>query len=501
MDLEFNKTVLQYLRCVVNEVKDLEQTGEIKLPDGTPDIGRVLCCWGQTLVRGKEWRGDGLAISGGVMVKVLYEPDGTDALQCTEIWIPFQTKCEFEQMEKDGNICVISRLLALDARTASARKMIVRARIGLGIKATIHDRMDVSVAPELPADIQLLKNKYPVQLPVEAGEKAFAIEENITLLDSEPVMAKMISCNATPVSTETKVMGDKLIFRGTVKLHIVYISTDVRLCSREYDIPFSQFTQLDGEYNDDAYVSMHYAVTGMEIEKEEGDLWNGKVSIVAQYTLYNRTTVEFIEDVFSPVRKLNCKTVDVDIPAILHRRDVEIKSQCSADTESKKVIDAVFYHNFPGIYTQEGQGYADLSGTFQLLTADMDGILSVIHEKWEQSIPVDMDDKTQEELYLNMNDVVDVAVETDLVRVQTDGMLEIVTINSKPITMITGIELGDTLKQDSDRPSVIVRRVYDESLWEIAKSSGSTVDAIRKANTMEGEPQAGQLLLIPISHS
>jgi hypothetical protein len=38
-----------------------------------------------------------------------------------------------------------------------------------------------------------------------------------------------------------------------------------------------------------------------------------------------------------------------------------------------------------------------------------------------------------------------------------------------------------------------------EPIWDIAKASGSTVDAIRQANNLEEEPQQGQILLIPIS--
>ena len=49
------------------------------------------------------------------------------------------------------------------------------------------------------------------------------------------------------------------------------------------------------------------------------------------------------------------------------------------------------------------------------------------------------------------------------------------------------------------RPSVVIRRMErGETLWDIAKSCGSTVDDIRCANTLPGEEAAaGTLLLIP----
>ena len=78
MELKFGKTTISCLDTVVQEVQNSEQTQEIKLTDGMPDIGHVLSAWGQTILRGKEWRADTVSFSGGMMVWVLYAPeDGT----------------------------------------------------------------------------------------------------------------------------------------------------------------------------------------------------------------------------------------------------------------------------------------------------------------------------------------------------------------------------------------------------------------------------------------
>ena len=50
--------------------------------------------------------------------------------------------------------------------------------------------------------------------------------------------------------------------------------------------------------------------------------------------------------------------------------------------------------------------------------------------------------------------------------------------------MITGLELGDERKADPSRPSLILRKAGKESLWQIAKENGSTVDAIRQAKAV-----------------
>ena len=74
MEFEFQKSACPCLETVLREVQNVEQTQEIKLSDGMPDIGRVLAAWGQTILRGKEWRSDSVSFSGGMMVWILYAP-------------------------------------------------------------------------------------------------------------------------------------------------------------------------------------------------------------------------------------------------------------------------------------------------------------------------------------------------------------------------------------------------------------------------------------------
>ena len=66
------------------------------------------------------------------------------------------------------------------------------------------------------------------------------------------------------------------------------------------------------------------------------------------------------------------------------------------------------------------------------------------------------------------------------------------------IPMVTGLELGEARQPDPGRPSLILRRSDDRRLWDIAKESGSTMAAIRRANGLQEEPMPGQMLLIPV---
>ena len=121
MELQFKEQHCTCLQPAVREVQNLEQTQELKLTDGMPDIGRILNAWGQTVLRSKEWRDDRIAVSGGVMVWVLYAPEDGSQVRCLESWIPFQMQWELPANTPEGSIRIQSMLRFADARSVSAR--------------------------------------------------------------------------------------------------------------------------------------------------------------------------------------------------------------------------------------------------------------------------------------------------------------------------------------------------------------------------------------------
>jgi hypothetical protein len=79
-----------------------------------------------------------------------------------------------------------------------------------------------------------------------------------------------------------------------------------------------------------------------------------------------------------------------------------------------------------------------------------------------------------------------------------DVLLDTCTTAVQGIPMVTGLELGEAVKPDPNRPSLILRRCGTAPLWELAKCNRSTVAAIRGINGLEGEPETGRMLLIPV---
>ena len=92
MQQQFEKRGITCLQTVKREPQTQEQTQELRISDGMPDIGGIIGAWGQVILRSKEWQADGMTINGGTMVWVQYMPEDGGAPQCVESWLPFQMR-------------------------------------------------------------------------------------------------------------------------------------------------------------------------------------------------------------------------------------------------------------------------------------------------------------------------------------------------------------------------------------------------------------------------
>lgn len=498
MELQFSKTQCTYLRTVSCQVQNQEQTHEVRLSDEMPDIGRVLGAWGQVLIRGKEWRGAGMGVSGGVMAWVLYAPEDGGEPRWVEAWIPFQMKWEFSDPGRDGVIQASCALRSLDVRSVSARKLMVRANIGVQGEAMVSAQTDIYTPEELPEDIQILRKTYPVRLPKEAGEKPFLLDEELTLPGSCPRMDKLIRYELRPEMVEQKVVSDKIVFRGTAVLHILYRAEDGSLQGWSFELPFSQYTELEQDYDQDASARVCPAVTSLELDVGETGAIHLKAGLTGQYIVYDRSMLETVEDAYSPSRTVAPQIQRLQMPAVLEERKETLCAEHTVEAEGNRVVDVVFYPDFPHMLREPDGVQAELSGVFQMLYYDPEGSLRSTVSRWENKWTLPAAENSNVTVTLLPNGEPRASVAGGNADLRADVMAEVITTAEQGLPMVTGLEAGEMTQPDPNRPSLILCRAGNNSLWELAKSCGSTVEAIRSANQMQEEPTVGQMLLIPV---
>lgn len=498
MQLKFNQAVIPCYKSAKREVKGYEQTQEVRLTEGMPDIGRILASWGQPVIRSKEWRSGHAGASGGVMAWVLYEPEDGGAPRCVETWLPIQMKWELPDVEQDGVMEICPGLCSVDARSLSARKIMVRANMDVLAEMWIPDEIAAYTPDSLPADVEILRNTYPMQIPVEIGEFAFALDDVLSLPSTAPELGKIMRYCLRPVIMEQKIVTDKLVIRGIANLHLLYLGTDDKLHTYQFELPFSQYVELHREYEGCPDARIRFAVTALELDSGEEESLNLKAGITAQYVIYDCVSVEVVEDMYCPKRHIEPDLTQQQIPSRLDAFNHSVQAECSWE-DMLDVVDVTFGPEQPRIVREGDQVIAELSGIFQVLGYDELGMLRSNSARWESEWPMDADQGASVYMYAESAQKPEVIPGGDGLQMRADVTLQVQTVADRGIPVIMGAEVGEKCESDTNQPSLVLQRAEGQTLWEIAKATGSTVAAIRNANGLTQEPDAGQMLLIPVS--
>lgn len=494
MDLQFPKSRCAWLCPVGGDKKDLEETLELKLPENMPDIGKVLCGYGQALVRSKQWSREGAGVSGGVMAWVLYLPEDGSGVRSVECWIPFQAKWDVGQHERDGVILAGCYLQNVDARSLSARKLMVRAHVSVVANTMMENSEELCMPEALPEDVQVKKERFDALFASEAGEKMLDMEENIPApAGTRP--EKLLHYCLHPYITDCKLMADRAVFRGTALGHALYRGEDGILHCWDFQTPFSQYSELDKEYGPDARLQVSVLPTGLEMELLSDGTLRMKASMIGQYLVMEAKPVEVVTDAYSTSRALQMQLQPIRMPRVKNVISENIRANAQAQTAMEQVHDCVFFPDGPQISPYGEKASAELSGSFQVLGTDDGGSLSCEGIAWQETI--DLEDTGQGSLFMWQVSKSDASVGTAM-EANVELGIEGVVLEDVSIPMVTGLTLGDPLERAEQRPSLILSRMERSSLWELAKANATTQEKIMEANGLTQEPENGSWLLIPV---
>lgn len=498
MELQFQKSQCRCLGRAVREVKNTELTQEVRLGDGMPDIGRVLGAWGQAVLRSKEWRAGQVSASGGVMTRILYAPEDGSEIRSLDTWIPFQIQWDIQNADRDGTLRVLPLLRFLDSRTVSARKIMVRAGIAAMAEALYPTEKTICSADQLPADIQLLKRTYPMMLPCEAGEKTFTLDEELTLPGHIPAMQRILYDTVRTEVTEKKVMTNKLLFRGTAIAHLIYQCNEGNVHTWDFELPFSQLTELEGDRSPDAQADIQLVLTNLELEQGETGQLRLKCGMTGQYLIHDRVMVELTEDAYSTRRTVELAREPLLLPALLETRLETVSAGQQFPGIEGEILDAVFLPDFP-LPQRTAEGYSlELPGLFQILYRDESGTVQTATARWTGHTEFPADGDCRVDAVLQRIGSAQAAGSEGGVKVIAQAALSMDVTSNREMTMVTGLTTGEEQEPDPSRPSLILCRPEGDGLWNIAKRCNSTMEAIQKANGLQGEPEDDRILLIPV---
>lgn len=220
--------------------------GDFLLPDYCPDIAAVLKCSLTPAVLSRRQSGDKLLIDGQSLIRVLYLDEERKCMRSFECVQPFS--CSLPWEDATGTLPHVTvRVNYLNCRAVSPRRIDVHG----ALTATHHGgRMqEVQVLSDIAGEgIYTRRETVCCSVPAGIAEKNFSVSEVLDLGGGKPPAETIIRTSCNTVITSVKPMTDKAIVKGRVLLTTLYaVNTgDGSTCQTAHEIPFSQILDMEG---------------------------------------------------------------------------------------------------------------------------------------------------------------------------------------------------------------------------------------------------------------
>ncbi len=501
MELSFQTSPIRFLRCAVQEVRGQEETAEMIVPDSFPDIAAIADCCAVPILRGKDCRNGSMNVAGGVKGAILYTPDDETHTRRLDVYIPFSVKFEHPAITEHAQVLCSLRVCDVDARMINSRKAMLR--VELACEITAYEQAEDQIyameraCPQIPTKTAV----YQVRLPLELAEKSFAVSETIDLSNGHPPVSQIYKLGCCPELTDQKVVGNKAVFKGILHCKFLYISENQELYFYQQQLPFSQYCDLQEDY-DQEEVCVFPVITGCDLELD-GNENNQRilltVNLLAQSVIFGVKALTMIEDAyctkgeFTPQWKRyameNCLDRQVSVQTVRHHMPGKLR----------EVLDSDIYWNYPICTRKNEQMEVSVPVKMRVLGYDDSGTLTVLRGTGAavQNFAL-APDSICRTVTAPMGEV-HTTMTSDGVEMRCELSLNTDCYGGKNLQTLCGGSVQEDAAAHS-RPSVILRTVpKDTTLWDLAKTYGSTDSAIRAANRLDAEQLAADtLLLIPV---
>lgn len=505
MELELNRTELSGYDTIADTTLFSEETLECIVPDACPDILRILDTDGVVCVKSKE-AGEGRAeLRGMIRACVLYLPDGAEGIRTMEVSIPFTCGTDHPAIHTGCIVHAVPRLLSADARMLNPRKVYVRAEIAVGFQLFSPSAAMVSTSCDCQESwgIQEKRERCQTYRIAAVQEKPFTFSDDLALPGSKPDLAELLRQRVDLSCTESKVIGNKLIFKGQAVLTLLYRTEDLMPVTVSFELPFSQIMEVSGAA-EEADCDLELTLNDISCQPDPEDHRTISVSmgLLAQTVLREEHSVEVVSDLYSTAYELTVERQEDTFGRLSERgsRRQSFREILETSVAVKSVVDCSLAI---GAVSQSWEG--------NLLTMSADTRVMILYRGEDDELyslvrPVPV--SCQWEPEAGCSCFCRCSCPGEFYATPTVGGIEVrfpLDFHYRAETRHTVLEAAaahldeERLCDSTQRPSIVLRMVEEgETLWDIAKAYATTSADIIGANelTEEAVPM-GRLLLIP----
>lgn len=502
MELELEQDVIVCYEVVGQASVCQEETQEAIVPDACPDILRLADVCAQAFVSRWEVREGQAAVIGYIQAAVLYIPESGHSLRKMEVKLPFTVHMELGGLTSDCVLEASARLRCADGRMLNPRKILLRA--DLATEITAFRRRDY---PVCTGAYQADEEKICQQITRADHERVVCVPQRIFPMTEEIRLTgtqapALLAWRGECVCTESRVIGNKLIFKGKTDITLLLQSEEGGLERRVESFPFSQILEAKGA-GDGSIGQVRLELAELFCRSSADDPMRVilDMEVLAQGQVRDRETVSLLTDLYSTSNhmQLEYQRLNLFSPGEQQIIPQSFRDMLETGDGVRSVCDSRFSLG-PVRHMREGEwSVFGAQGQISLLYLDEERQVRCMDKDVELSVRIAIPEGSRVQYRCHCPGEVYAAPCAGGIEVRLNLEFQFWIEAPLRVENVNRARLGELRCAEGGRPSVILRRPEPgEGLWELAKACGTTKQRIMQANEMATEEIGEyQMLLIP----
>ena len=217
-----------------------------------------------------------------------------------------------------AHVVVETEIELLESRMLNPRKIFTRCKLVTHLAGC--RKVCLTISSDAETDPALLVEKrccgQTVSLLRQVAEKDLTFSETMSLSLGREGAAELLHCRANGIMTETKAIGNKLIFKGVFLVSALYRTIGGQLASASAELPFSQIMETDST-EENTQVSMRLRITGTDIQIDGSDDEGRQLSVTVYYHtmafLRETREVTLLTDLYSTAYEIRYEPSQLDL--------------------------------------------------------------------------------------------------------------------------------------------------------------------------------------------
>lgn len=506
MAIKLSKNNLCINQIVGQKSERITVEGDEIVPDVKPDVLSIVSTNGNVCIYKKEIQDGKIKIDGSINSYIIYiADDENSSMRALNTSLDFSKSIEMKEINPSMQLECRTELLNIECKILNGRKISLKTNIQMNFTAYSNESVEYINKIDNTNDMQLLKEKIRINSLIGSGTTKVYAKDTVAI-EATDNLSEIMKVNMSLESKENKISYNKILTKADAVFKIMYLTDDNRISTVNTAIPVMGFVDMQDVSEDDicdvSYELRNIVVKPNNVEEHSMHV---EAEIEISCFVYKNQEIDMLQDLYS--RTMDLQYTQKSIKIIKDKEELnetfnmrkqerieEIRQNKIYDVEvrptiiSNQVEDGrIVYQgemSLTFIYAEDGSSRINTKNIIEPFEFTVTSSNITTKSKIETNIDI-----------LKQNFVV---MPDNNIDMKVDLNFKIDLTKESQINIIDNINEVEARNRTTFSIVIYYAKVGD-TLWNIAKRFGSTVDEIVKINNLEdaNKIMQGQQLFIP----